>query len=292
MEIVKNEKLSKTETRKIRDDLEKNYKCPRLYPDPHLMRVPGQNWGLISCISPFSGTENAEFKDVDDLLKKVRMSKPNRIRLMRLMYEKMKMLIKYRGSFPNKEAADDWAQHKIGMQDGIETWTFPLYEYSFFPPNKYARKDELEVNYLDEQAQQFYRKEKMRKEEEARVFQRRMEIFRERVETNNDEYKKLSDEEKEELEKKRKAESEKIEGVPIEKLLGNEKMQKLITQDSFQSIQKLSLILGIEPERYYEAWAKMKADDDRKRREEQEEKDKNRLMFEEVVEEGESSGSS
>lgn len=285
MEVVKNEKLSKREARKIREDLEKNYKCPRLYPDPHLMRIPGQNWGLISCISPFSGTENAEFRDVDELLKKARLSKPNRYRLMRMMYEKMKILIKYRGSFANKEAADDWAQNKIGMQDGIETWTFPLYEFSFFPPNKYARTEEMDVNYLDKEAQMFYRKEKMRKEEEARVFQRRMEIFRERVETNNKEYQKLSDEEKAELEEKRKIESSMVEGVPIEKLLANEKMQKLITQDTFQCIQKLSKILGIEPERFYESWAQMKNNEERQKKEAEEEKKKNQLMVE-----GEGSG--
>lgn len=280
MEVVKNEKLSVSETRKIRQELEKNYKCPRLYPDPQLMRVPGQNWGLISCISPFSGTENAEFKDVDDLLKKKRISKPGRIQLMRLMYEKMKILLKFRGTFQNKEAADDWAQNKIGIHDGIETFTFPLYEYGFFPPSKYARNEEMQVNYLDEQAQQFYRKEKIRKEEEARVFQRRMEVFRQRVEESNAKYKKLSDEEKAELETKRKNEKETIEGVRIEKILENEQMKRLMTQDTFTTLQKLSLIIGVEPERFYEAWAQMKNDEEKARKESEDQKEKDRRMFE------------
>jgi hypothetical protein len=262
MEVVKNDPLPDRERRKIKQDLEKNYKCPRLFPDPYMMRVPGLNWGLISCISPFSGTENAEMKDVDDFLKNKRFSKPARIQLMRLMYEKMKILLKFRGAFANKEDADGWARDKIGMQDGIETFTFPLYEYGFFPPNKYARNEEMEINYLDQEAHKFYKKEKMRKEEEARVFQRRMEIFRERTEENNKKYKALTDTEKAELEAERKKKVDTIEGVPIEKILANEKIKRLMTQDTFTTLQKLSTILGIEPERFFQAWAQMKAEDE------------------------------
>ncbi len=259
MDVIKNDPLPDRERRKIKQDLEKNYKCPRLFPDPYMMRVPGLNWGLISCISPFSGTENAEMKDVDDFLKNKRFSKVARLQLMRMMYEKMKILLKFRGAFANKESADEWAHDKIGMQDGIETFTFPLYEYGFFPPNKYARNEEMDVNYLDQEAHKFYRKEKMRKEEEARVFQRRMEIFRERTEESNKKYKALTEEEKEELEKERKKKVDSIEGVPIEKILCNEKMKRLMMQDTFTTLQKLSEILGIEQERFFQAWAQMKA---------------------------------
>ena len=262
MEVVKNEALSNSERRKITADLEKNYKCPRLFPDPYMMRVPGLNWGLISCISPFSGTENAEMKEVDDFLKQKRFSKPARIQLLRLIYEKMKILLKFRGAFANKEDADIWAHDKIGMQDGIETFTFPLYEFGFFPPNKYARNEEMDVNYLDQEAHKFYRKEKMRKEEEARVFQRRMEIFRERTDENNKKFKNLTDEEKAELETERKKKIDTIEGVPIEKILNNEKMKRLMTQDTFTTLQKLSEILGIEQERYFQAWAQLKASEE------------------------------
>lgn len=269
MEVVKNEALSNREHRKIKDDLEKNYKCPRMFPDPYMMRVAGLNWGLISCISPFSGTENAEMKDVDDFLKNKRFSKPARMQLMRLMYEKMKILLKFRGAFANKEDADAWAHDKIGMQDGIETFTFPLYEFGFFPPNKYARNEEMDINYLDKEAHKFYKKEKMRKEEEARVFQRRMEIFRERSESNNKKYKELTEEEKEEINIERKKKVDSIEGVPIEKILSNEKMKRLMTQDTFTTLQKLSDILGIEPERFFQAWAQLKGND---MKEEEEEK--------------------
>lgn len=261
-DIIKNEPLSDIERKKINDELEKNYKCPRLFPDPYMMRVPGLNWGLISCISPFSGTENAEMKDVDDFLKQKRFSKPARLQLMRLIYEKMKILLKFRGAFANKEDADVWAHDKIGMQDGIETFTFPLYEFGFFPPNKYARNEEMEINYLDQEAHKFYRKEKIRKEEEARVFQRRMEIFRERSDENNKKYKALTEEEKEEIIEERRNKNDNIEGVPIEKILTNEKMKRLITQDTFTTLQKLSLILGIEQERFFQAWAQMKCEEE------------------------------
>jgi len=277
MNTVRNEKLPDREHRQIRKDLEKNYECPTLRPDPPMMHVPGLNWGLISCISPFSGTENAEMKDIDDFLAQRRLSKVARIQLMRMMYEKMKILLKFRGAFKTQQEADQWAETRIGVHDGIETFSFKLYEYGFFPPSKYSRPEEMEVNYLDKEAQSFYRKEKMKKEEESRVFERRMEIFRENVQKNNAEFAKLTDEERKKIEGERLQEKYKIQGVEIEKILNDDKMKRVMTQDTFNTIRDLSDIIGVEPEKFYEAWARNEQNKKDEEAKEKNEEDKNKI---------------
>lgn len=257
MNQVKSKPLPKNELRKIQDDLQKNFKVPRLLPDGGNLHLPNQNFALVSVISPLSQTQNIEWKDVEDLLIKKRFSKIARMQLLKMIHEKTKFLIKFRGAFANLGDAETFARERIGMAEGIETHVVPLYEYGFYPPSKYADKNKMNLQFADAEAQKFYKTQKMKKEEDARVFQRRMELFRQETKENNEAYAKLTDEEKADLCAKDAKQAGLIEGVPIEKILENEKIKKVMTRDTFDTIRKISDHLDIGYEQMYEAWAKM-----------------------------------
>ena len=266
------EALSEVEKNKLQKEVEKNFKVVKLLPDPPSIMVPNQNFAVCSFISPFSGTENSEMQEVDDFLAKKRFSKVARIQLMNMMYEKFKIMLKVRGCFRTLEEADTWAKDRIGTSEGIETFSLGMYQFGFVPPNKYLTKDDkINKVFEDEKANDFYKTRRIEQEVQRRSFSRRMEIFRENTKKNNDDWKALSEEEKVELNQKRVKKETEIEGVPIEKILNDEKMQKLISQDTFTTIRDIAPFLDIDHDRLYEAWAKMNSE--RKRKEMKEEKE-------------------
>jgi hypothetical protein len=259
MEKIKAKQLPEHERKKIRTDLEKNYRCPRLLPDPPSIHLPSQNFALVSCISPFSGTQNADWQEVDKFLTTRRFSKIAKIQLMKMIHEKVKFLVKIRGAFPSEADAIAFAEQRIGPSEGIECFTIPMYEYGFYPPSQYADPDKCTKHYADKEAQKFYRQQRLKKEEDARCFQRRLELFRQEVKENNENYEKLSQDEKDLILEKERNEVETIEGVEVSKILQNETFQKVMTKDTFDTIRKIGDHMGISYDKIYEAWAEMRA---------------------------------
>ena len=257
MKKVSMKPISDEEREKIHVDVEKNFKVPRLLPDPGHLHLASQNFALVSVISPWSECANSEMQEVDEFLKKRRFSKVARMQLLKLMYDKMKIMIKIRGVFGSEENAEAWANDRIGPAEGMETHVAPLYEYGFWPPDKYADKDRKK-NYADKQAQEFYEKQRKKTEEDRRIFQRRMEVFREECKENNESYQSLTDEERDALQKNKDEKIDMIAGVPVEKVLQHESFKKIMTNDTFREIQKISGYLGIGHDQLYEAWAQLR----------------------------------
>lgn len=293
MEQVRMKPLEDREKRKIQQDIQKNLKVKKLTRDPISICVPDQNYAVVSFISPWSQTQPSEFQDVDDFLKKRKFTKIARIQLMNMLHEKFKIMLKVRGCFRSLDEADSYSKNVIGPSEGIKTWSIPMYEYGVVPPNRsLTKKDEEGMNksYEDEQANDFYRKRRVEQEVQKREFSRRMEIFREESKKNNDEYQALTDEERNELSKKRKKTESEIEGVPIEKILGDERMKKIINQDTFNVLRDVAPFLGVEHEQIFEGWAKMNAE--RKRKEIEKEEFRIEMVEKEKMESSSSSSSS
>jgi hypothetical protein len=261
MNEVRMEPLSDREKRKVKSEVQQNFRVAKLTPDPPSIQVNNQNFAVCSFISPWSGTENMEMKDVDAFLAKKRFSKIARMQLMNMMWEKFAIGLKIRGCFKTLDEADAHAKDIIGPSEGIETYSVEMYNYSLVPPNKYVKKDDkIDTVYEDEKCNEFYKKRRMEKEIQRRSFSRRMEIFRENVKKNNEEWQALSEEEKEQLNSKREKQNSEIEGVPIEKILQDEKMQKLMNQDTFSTLRDIAPYLNIDHDRLYESWARLNAE--------------------------------
>lgn len=261
MENVTMQPLNDRERRNVETDVQQNFKVTRLLPDPVSIMVPNQNVAVLSFISPWSQTENSEMSEIDAFLAKKRFSKIARIQLMKLMWEKFKIMLKVRGCFKTLEEADAWAKDRIGPSEGIETYSVDMYRFGFVPPNKYIKKeDNLKVMYDDEKCNDFYRKRRMEKEVQRRSFSRRMEIFRESVKKSNEEFQALSEEEKIKLNSSRDKKNNEICGVPIEKILSDETMIKVINQDTFSTLRDIAKHLEIDNDRLFEGWARLNAE--------------------------------
>ena len=111
MEQIRMQPLPIEERDVIHQDIEENYVAKRWIDDPNTWRVPGQEVFIFSCLSPWSKVENAEMLDVHNFLNKMRISKINQKKLVKLMYEKMLIQLKFRGAFESEDKAiEQWAQ--------------------------------------------------------------------------------------------------------------------------------------------------------------------------------------
>jgi hypothetical protein len=242
----------------IRDDIQKNFSDVLLRDDPNNWRVPGQSVFLFSCLSPWSTVENAEMKDVHEMLTKMRISKINQRKLIREMYDKMRVFIKVRGCFPSEKDANDFLHQNIGYGDGIQSYIAKMYAYGPVPPNKYAKKEEMTVNYNDPNAQKYYNEQRRRIEEETRTFDRRRQIFKKAASDNCRRWEKLSDAEKQKKIDEDDRAKNYVEGVHVDKVMKHATIIKLIDTEILNAINSIAAEAQLPVELLVGAWSTLK----------------------------------
>ena len=231
MEQVRMQPLPIEEQDKIHQDIEENYESKRLMDDPNTWRVSGQDVFMFSCLSPWSKVENAELKDVHDFLTKLRISKLNQRKLIKLMYEKLLIQIKFRGAFESEDKANEHLAQNIGYGDGIQCYIAKSWRYGTFPPDIHAKKENMTVNYQDDRAQKYYDEQRKRIEEESRTFEKRRQLFKKASSDNCRRWEKLSDvEKKKEIDKEDKDKFY-IEGVHVDKIFKHRTIMKMLTTE-------------------------------------------------------------
>lgn len=247
------------EVDKLHQDIEENYVSKRLMDDPNLHRVRGQEVFVFSCLSPWSKVENADMKDVHDFLssKTVRMSKINQRRLIKLMYEKMLIQIKFKGAFESEDKANEHLKQNVGFGDGVRSYIAKMYRYGTFPPDIHAKKEDMTVNYQDDKAQLYYDEQRKRIEEESRTFDKRRQLFKKASSDNCRRWEKLTDVEKQkeiDIEDKEKFY---IEGIHVDKIFKHATIMKMLTTEVLNAINSIAIETELPVEMLISAWNKV-----------------------------------
>lgn len=265
MEQVRMQPLPIEERDFILKDIEDNYTSKLLMADPTSQRVCNQNFVLFSCISPWSKVENAEMKDVHEMLNKLRISKINQKKLIRLMYEKMLIQIKIRGCFERESDANLHLSQNIGFGDGIQSYVAKMYEYGSYPPDIHAKKEDMNVNYNDEKAQLFYDTQRKRLEEEGRTFEKRRQLFKKASSDNCRRWEKLTDTEKQvEIDNEDK-DKYYIEGVHVDKIFKHKTIMKMLTTEILGALNSVAIEAELPVEMLVGAWDKVMKKDEKEK---------------------------
>lgn len=257
MESVRMQPLPIEERDIIHKDIEENYESKRLMDDPNSWRVSGQDVFMFSCLSPWSKVENAEMKDMHDFLNKIRVSKLNQKKLIKLMYEKMLIQIKFRGAFESEKKANDHLAQNIGYGDGIQCYIAKSYRYGTFPPDIHAKKEDMTVNYQDDRAQLYYDEQRKRIEEESRTFEKRRQLFKKASSDNCRRWEKLTDNEKQKEIDKEDKDKYFIEGVHVDKIFKHKTIMKMLTTEILNAINSIAIEAELPVEMLVGAWDKI-----------------------------------
>jgi hypothetical protein len=257
MEQVRMQPLPIEERDKIHRDIEENYQSKRLMDDPNSWRVAGQEVFLFSCLSPWSEVENAEMQDVHEFLNKIRISKINQRKLIKLMYEKMLIQIKFRGAFESEDKANEHLSQNIGYGDGIQCYIAKSYRYGTFPPDIHAKKENMTVNYQDDRAQKYYDEQRKRIEEESRTFEKRRQLFKKASSDNCRRWEKLTDVEKKKEIDKEDQEKYHVEGVHVDKIFKHRTIMKMLTTEILNAINSIAIEAELPVEMLVGAWDKV-----------------------------------
>ena len=257
MEPVRMQPLPIEERDKIKKDIDQNYTSKLLLDDPNTWRVAGQEFFMFSCLSPWSRVENAEMQDVHAMLMDLRISKVRQKKLIKLMYEKMLIQIKFRGAFASEKDANDHLNQNIGFGDGIQCYIAKMYRYGTFPPDIHAKKEDMTVQYNDKKAQKYYDESRKRIEEESRTFEQRRAVFKKASSENCRRWEKLTDVEKQKENDVQDKERYYIEGVHVDKIFKHKTIMKMLTTEILNALNSVAIEAELPVEMLVAAWDKI-----------------------------------
>lgn len=182
--------LPMSSKRKIASDVN-NYKVDlSKMKDTNYSKVTLQNFALVSFLSPFTNQECRSTQkqpkiELESIFKKYRMPQSVIERCWNIIHDELSMAIKVRGAFNTIEDAQEHLRTNIGVGDRVDPWVIDMYEYKMIPPNRYADKTRLNVEYGDQKTNEFYQAYIKQQEQVRREKDERIELFKERMELEN-----------------------------------------------------------------------------------------------------------